>query len=164
MYLDIGPPRQQVTPRWLFDVFNLIQTAVNHLDEQNFPNGVALKVLTQLEWPHPLVLPAQVFSTTSTTPVDLGGYFAWDPSKFPDVNVYLEASLAVANSAATATCELVGASVIGSVTTTSTALARVRSGRLTMPSTAQNVWVRVYTSNASYAALLAAARLIFVPA
>jgi len=69
----------------------------------------------------------------------------------------------VSNASATATCTLTGASNIGSVTTQSTSLVLVRSEKLTMPTTPQNLWIVLKTSNANHAAYLASARLICVP-
>lgn len=123
--------------------------------------------LKKLKWAEFEVFPVcavPVFSTTSTTDVNVGPYFAWDPNKFPGGSWYLEASIAVANTAAAAVVTLKGAADIGSVQTNQTALTRVRSAAaLTMPSTAQNIWYAVRTNNASYAANFAGARLIYIP-
>lgn len=121
-----------------------------------------------VSWPEyhiPLVLTAQDYSTVSTAGDEVGGYFQWDPSKYPTLggSWYFEASIASGNAAATCTAELHGASLVGSVPTQSTSLARVRSAALTMPTGAVDLYCKVKTSNASYAATLASARLIFVP-
>ena len=185
MFLKLLPPPPQYLRQFFQLMFVTVETAVNYLTEQNFPNpldgdtliktgtlsgsalkndSVAVGKLAWQEWvAHTFVALMMPFSTTDTAGVNGGDYFGWDPTKFPGGKWYLEASMAVANSAATATLTLVGAADIGSITTTNTTLTRVRSGALTMPTTAQNLWVKLKTSNASYAAMLAGAKLIFVP-
>lgn len=183
-FFDPGPPRKEYSARALFELFELVKQCLNNLDLNNFPKGIpgsiilsgtlsgtaipdhdiSLTKLRWLEWPIPLILAPTPVTTTSTTPVNLGGYFAWNPANFGGAGKwYLEASIASANTAATATCTLKGSVDYGSVTTTSTSLVRVRSAALTMPTQAENLWITLKTSNASYAASLAAARLIFVP-
>ena len=183
-FFDPGPPRKEYSARVLFELFELVKQCFNNLDPNNFPKGIsgsiilsdtlsstaipnhdmALTKLRWLEWPIDLLLLATPYSTTSTTPVNLGGYFAWNPANFGGAGKwYLEASIASANAAATATCTLTGSVDYGNVTTTSTSLTRVRSAALTMPAQAENLWVTLKTDNATYAASLAAARLIFVP-
>jgi len=194
-WLDLGPALKEYSARTLFQLFKLIEQAVNFMDENNFKNGISGSIIKQgtlhgnalidnsvdggakladfsttlkkLKWAEFEVFPVcaiPVFSTTSTADVNVGPYFAWDPNKFPGGSWYLEASIAVANSAAAAIVTLRGSSVIGSVQTSSTALTRVRSSTpLVMPATAENIWFTVKTSNASYAAQFAGARLIYVP-
>jgi|GEM_PF-5848586 len=172
-FLDLGPQPQEYTARALFERFLRIATAVNNLSRLNFPRGVEgtilrprttpMGALQWREWPIPLLLPATVFQTTSITPVDVGGLFAWNPASFPGGTWHLEVSAAIANTASIATVTLRGAGDIGTVTTQSVALTRVRSSALAMPVTAQNLWVQLQTSNASHAASLWGARLIFVP-
>lgn len=172
MRLEIGPLRGEISLQKLQNVFLLIEKAVNYLDKGNFQNKIAgddilssasvsLNKLKWLEWPIPLVLPADPYSTTATADDDIGGYFMWDPGKYPGGIWYLEASLAC--NGATATCTLKGASVIGTVQSTSATMELKRSQALTMPTTAQTIWVTLKTSNASYAAVLGGARLIYVP-
>lgn len=172
-FLDLGPQPQEYSARTLFERFQLITTAINNLTRQNFPRGIEgtilrsrttpLGALQWREWPIPLILPTTLFQTTSTTPSDIGGLFGWDGINYPGGTWLLEASIATANAAATATVTLRGVNAIGTVTTQATTLTRIRSGALTMPSTAQNIWVQLHTNNASHAALFWGARLIFIP-
>lgn len=172
-FLDLGPQPQEYTARALFERFLRITTAVNNLSRLNFPRGVEgtilrprttpMGALQWREWPIPLLLPATVFQTTNTAPVDVGGLFGWNPAMFPGGTWMLEVSMAVADTASIATATLRGAANVGTVTTQSVALTRVRSAALAMPTTAQNLWVQLQTSNASHAASLWGARLIFVP-
>lgn len=123
--------------------------------------------LKKLKWAEFEIFPVcaiPIFSTTSTTDVNVGPYFAWDPNKFPGGSWYLEASIATADAAAKAIVTLKSSTDIGSVETSSTALTRVRStAPLAMPATAQNIWFAIRTNNDSYAASFAGARLIYVP-
>jgi len=183
-YVDLGPPKKEYTPKALAAIFTLIQQGINFIDKTNFPRGISgtiinagtlpgaalkngdtpLYKLEWREWPIPLVLLGDPVNTTSTSGKDVGGYFAWNPLNFPGAGKwYLEASMAIADASATATCILKGSAEYGSVSTQETALIRVRSGEIAMPASGENLWVVLKTSNASYAAALAAARLIFVP-
>lgn len=183
-HIDLGPPKKEYTPKALASIFTLISQGVNFLNETNFPYGIvgtiikagtlrgaALKSadvpLYKLEWREwliPLVLLGDPINTTSLTGKDVGGYFAWNPLNFLGAGKwYLEASIAIANAAATATCTLTGSADYGSVTTQNTALERVRSDEIVMPATGENLWVSLKTNNASYSASLVSARLIFVP-
>jgi len=123
--------------------------------------------LKKLKWAEFEVFPVSaipVFTTTSTTGVNVGPYFAWDPNKFPGGNWYLEASIATNNASGITTVTLKGSADVGSVQTSQTALTRVRgTTALTMPATAQNLWFAVKTNNSSYTASFAGAHLIYVP-
>lgn len=172
-----GSVPQNITPGAFRTILDRIAHAVNFLDTRNFPNplegdsliapgslslnrlkGGLIRVHHEV-----FVALAVAYTTTSTAGVDVGGYFRWDPGEWPAGSWYLEASIAIANAAATATLTLKGAADVGSVSTQSTALVRVISGALTMPGTAQNLWVDLKTSSSSYAASLMKAGLKFVP-
>jgi hypothetical protein len=174
-YFDPGPvPSDKITPQYMKKLLISMMDSINKLSIQNFPNTVSGTIITpgtlsvqmsDLEWgeiPIPLVLPATAVTTTSTAGLNLGGYFLWNALTFPGGDWYLEASMSI-GSGGTATLTLTGAADIGNVTTTETGLTLVRSEKLTMPTTGQNIWVVLKTSNASYTASLAGARLIFVP-
>lgn len=132
------------------------------------PDKVGDLPVNKIIWPQwfiPLILPAQDYTTTDTVGAAVGGYFNWDPAAYPTSggSWYLEGSIAISDAAGTATLELHGSASVGSVTTTSTALSLVRGTALTMPGSAQNLYCKMKTSNASYTATLAGARLVFVP-
>lgn len=193
-YLDTGPPRAEYKPNILYQIFQYIEVAVNHLDENNFPNGISGSIilpgtlngntvtqgtlypdafpdysvgLNKLAWREyyiPLILLARPVQTTNTEGENLGGYFQWVPSAFPgDGKWYLEASIFTADASATATCILKGSIEYGSVMTTNTSLTLVRSDEITMPVNNESLWIVLKTSNASYAASLVSARIIYVP-
>lgn len=143
----------------------------NALQDNSVDGGLKLgdvsTPLKKLKWAEFEVFPVAaipVATTTSTTDINVGPYFAWDPNKFPGGSWYLEASIATANAAAKAIVTLKSSTDIGNVETSQTALTRVRgTAALTMPATAQNIWFAIRTNNASYAASFAGARLIYVP-
>lgn len=174
-HLDTGPQRKEYPARVVFEFLQMIEEAINNLDRNNFPYKVSgddilnLRSISmnRLAWREFVVFPVSavpVYTTVSTTGVNIGPYFAWDPAKFPGGSWYLEGSIAVANAAAIATLTLKGTADIGTVTTSSTSLTRVRTAApLAMPTEAQNLWFNFKTNNASYAAQFAGACLIYVP-
>lgn len=162
-----------------------LQFHLNNVDEANIPNpmdaskiispgtgtegmfadyALSLKKLNFREWAFPLVLPAAAATTTSTTGLDLGGFFLWDPAKHPGGTWYLEVAINISNAAGTTTAQLKnGATVIGSATTKNTAWTVTRSTALTMPASQAALTVTLLSSSTSYTAGLWAARLIYVP-
>jgi hypothetical protein len=113
---------------------------------------------------YPLVLLAEAFWAYETDGVDFGPPFTWNPNNFSTGNWYLEGGIYVENAAATATLTLKsGGDTFGTITTQSIALGPVRSAALTMPTEAKNLYLNLKTNNASYAALLMSAKLIYVP-
>jgi len=184
--LDTGPALKEYKPQVIYKLMQDIEQALNYLSEANFPNaidggsvftagtlpGTALKdydvILKKLNWKEIIVFTASaipIYSTTSETDVNIGPYFAWDPAKLPtgSGSWYLEASISNANASGITTVTLKGVADVGSVQTSETSLTRVRSTALTMPTSAQNLWIALKTNNASYAASLAGAHLIYVP-
>jgi hypothetical protein len=172
-HFDPGPlPKDEIKPAWMRRFVDLLMLCLNNINETNFKTTISGTIITpdtlnvkmsDLEWkeiPVPLVLPAQGVGTTSTTGIPLGGYFYWNPSAYSGGDWYLECSLVT--TAGTVTCTLTGATDIGSVSSTSTSLTIVRS-KLTMPSTAQNIWVKLSVNNSANTGTLTGARLIFVP-
>lgn len=149
--------------------------AINYIDEVNIPTpldgatilknySVNLKKLTFSEWAFPLFKMMPAASTTSTSGLD-GGYFYFDPAKFPanGGKWYLEAVLQV-TSGGTATLYLRnGANNVGSVTSTATSWSLVRSSALTMPTSGAVLTCRLQTSSTSYTAYCIGASLIYVP-
>lgn len=163
------------TTKALKALFFNIQNIFNNFSGQYLEDGTVTPdkltgriPVSLIGWPEyhvPLILTAQDYTTTSTTGDDVGGYFQWDSSKYPTAggSWYFEASIASGEAATTCTAELHGASLVGSVSTQSTSLVRVRSAALTMPTGAVDLYCKVKTSNATYAATIASSRLIFVP-
>ncbi len=168
--LNLIIPKAEV-PKWLKSILLTIQNWANNIrgityDQLSLSNdNIPVSVINWPEHHISLILTAQDYSTVSTTEIAVGGFFNWDSGKYPTTggSWHFEASIAVANTAATCTAELHGAVLVGSVTTASTSLVRVRSAALTMPTGAVDLHCKVKTSNASHAAIIASARLIFVP-
>lgn len=153
------------------NVLRGIAFAVNNLDERNFPNQldaskiikpgtITLAALGIHELTIPLVMNGTAFATTSTTPVDASGYFTWNPANYPSGSWFFEATLYSDNASATATAFLHGSADFASVTNAGPTVA-IKRVAVTMPSTAQNLWVRLSTSSATYNARLLNARLVF---
>lgn len=163
-----------------------LQQSLNQLNEDNFPNPVSadtilaaasatgstilkdastpLKKLNFLEWTVPLVLPSQPFTTTSTTGADCGGFFVFDPVKFPGGTWYLEAALQTSVASSNATLQLKnGSTVIGSVSSGNTAWTVTRSAALTMPTSQAALTVTLVSAASTTTAGMWAARLIYVP-
>lgn len=184
-HVDIGPIRNEYPPSLLGLLLLELQNAINYIDETNIKNplngslvikdeSLSGSKITKFSLPLnrliippieiPLILAAQTVSTTSTSGTNFGGYFNWNPSNWPEGNWYFEASISSADSSATATAILKGSLEWASVSTTSTTLTLCRnSSPITMPTNTENLWVVLRTSNSSYAAYLASAKLIFVP-
>ncbi|MEW6726913.1 MAG: hypothetical protein AB1327_08145 [Bacillota bacterium] len=181
MSRNIGPIPGDFSPSALKRLFIEIQRVLDNLTGQWLQDSsvtadklalakgdISPGVVDWPEWHIPLALPASDAATTSTTYVRCSGIFPWDPAKWNTSpgSWYLEAYLAIAGATATVTCHLMGAAeVVGSVLTHTgnTSLTVKRSGVLTMPNTAANLYVEFMTSNATYAATFAGARLVFVP-
>jgi hypothetical protein len=109
-----------------------------------------------------------VTATTDTGYTICSDVFQFDPAKFPAGAWHFEATVAIADASATVTAHLMpagGSEVVGSPVTHTgdTSLTPKRSTALTMPSSAANLYCEFKTSNASYAASFAGAKLVFVP-
>lgn len=122
----------------------------------------------KINWPFEIVLARDATdkTSTSTTYGRCSAPIAWNPSIYPTTGGkwYLECAIAISNATATVSARLMGASEIGAVTHTGgTALTLKTSTELTMPTTAQNLYVEFKTSNGSYTASFAGARLLFIP-
>lgn len=179
-YLEI--PFFMIKSPELGQIIQQIQFAVNALDETNFPQkldasrilkansisktlirdrAVSMRKLEWLEIPIALVIPVQ--PATTTTSLDCGGFFLYDPVKFPGEGTwYLEAAMKVSDGAATATAQLKNEdTVIGEVSTNSTVWNVKRSSALTMPSSQAALTVTLKCSDSTKTAYLWAARLIY---
>lgn len=149
-----------------------IQQATNYVDDGNVRPGsltgasiqdasIPLKKLNWLEWPITLFKAMPAASTTSS--VD-GGYFLYDPNKFPDGKWYLEAVMQV-TSGGTASMNLkIGSTVIATVNVTATSWTLSRSSAIANMPTSQTVLTCTLTSSGtSYTASALGASLIYVP-
>lgn len=164
-------------------ILQQIQLAVNVMDEHNFPHklyaedilaeesavgtnllvdySTPLKKLRWREWPIPLVVPIQPATTTSS--LDCGGFFLYDPNKFLDGSWCLEVAIkTTAGGTAIAELKDAGVTVIGTVSTSNTDWTVVRGDPLDMPTIQTPLTVTLRSSSSSYTASLWAARLIYV--
>ena len=183
-YLDM-PQIRNLQSAVARDLFLATQHAIDHLDENNFPNpvdaikvlsagtgtgslfadhSIALKKLAPTEWVFPLVLPGAAVTTTSTTGLDVGGFFVFDPAKFTGGTWYLEAALMSSVSASNATLQVKnGATVLGSYATGNTTWTVGRSTALTMPTSLATLTCTLVSAASTTTASMWAARLIYVP-
>lgn len=157
----------------LQQILLLLQDGLNKLDEHNFPNGVSgsvlkdastpVKKLSWLEWPIPLVLAPQSASTTGT--LDCGGFWVYDPAKYPGGSWYFECALRSSAAGSSVSAQLKnGATVLSTVSTTNANYTVVRSaGAVPMPSSQAVLTVTLVSSSSSVTAYLWTARMIFVP-
>ena len=174
-YLDIGKALKEYSAKAMFQIFKLIETSVNNINEGNFrqtirgdsiltQRSISMNKLAWLEYVIPLAMPAPNYQMSSVTPANVGGYFPWHPLKFPGGQWFLEADIAISDGLGVVTCQLVSGSVLKAVTTNQVNLQRIRSATaIVMPTEAANIWVQVFSSSASYTATLGGAKLIFVP-
>jgi len=180
-YLDI--PLFTVKSPDMLQILQQVQWALNTLDENNFPNGVSgdtvikagtitgksiadvsvgLKKLMFTEWPFTLTTPSQPITTTSS--IDCGGFFVFDPNKFPGGSWYFEAAIQSSSSSYTITAQLKnGTNVLTSVGTSNTTWTVVRTpNAVVMPTSAAALTVTLTSPSTSATASLWAARLVYV--
>ncbi|WP_156940201.1 hypothetical protein [Caldanaerobius polysaccharolyticus] len=157
----------------LVSVLTSMAFALNVLDENNFPNAVSggkilkadhstpVAALNWIEIPFPLVLPPQPASTTSS--LDCGGFFVWDPIKFPGGKWYLEAAMKQAGGGTAKVQLKLGGAVIGEVSTQATEWTVVRGSALSMPTTSGALTVTLVSSATTVTAYAWTVRLIWQP-
>jgi len=140
---------------------------VNSIDATNIQDeSINLRKLNWLEFPFLIVAASSGSAISTTGSLQCGGYFNYDPNKFPATTGgwYFEAMLQISSSSYQATARLMnGSTQVGSVSTTSTSWNVVRSGQLTMPAIPAVLTVTLASNNASGTAFLSAAKLIYVP-
>lgn len=156
----------------LLAVLQALAYSLNVLDENNFPHKISGKVLKSdhatpiaaLDWleiPFPLLLPPQPASTTST--LDCGGFFVWNPPKYPGGKWYLEAAMRQAGGGTARVQLKLGSSVIGEVSTQATEWTVVRSPALQMPTTEGALTITLVSSATNVTAYVWTVRLIWQP-
>jgi hypothetical protein len=150
-------------PQWFKGYLLKIQNYLKFLSFANLyvPNrSIPIAKLDIGEIHFPLCLPASNYTTTSTSGANIGAYFYWNPAVFPTGTWYLETS--IATTGGTATLTLKGVTDIKTLTTTSSGMTNKRE-QVTMPATAQNLYLNLKVSSSSYTAALGGARLILIP-
>lgn len=175
--LNLIIPKGDV-PNWLKSIFLTIQSWARNISGDCLVDGsveydklaLTSRVIPagKIKWPEwsiPLALPAVDVATADTEYSRCSGVFLWDPS-YPTTggSWYFEASLAIDNATGTVTARLMGSAEIGVVTRTGdTTMDTVRSTALTMPTTAENLYCELKTSDIAYVGSFSGARLVFVP-
>lgn len=174
MRLDFGPLLLGLKSEELIRILQNIEFwSLGNVDDTNVKAGgltgsrvlkdwsVNLKKLAWREIPIPLckAIPAAGTATSAD-----GGYFYYDPLRFPGGSWYLEALLK-SNGTATATFTLKnGAVSVASVSTTSADWTLVRStDPIQMPSDASTLTGALSSSDSTVTVYLLGASLIFVP-
>ena len=161
--------------KWSASFFKLfvekLRTAVNFLDENNFPNGIygsvindksiPLSKLSGMEFHETVVAVAEPHPVTSTSLVNVGGFLVWDTVWGQNVRLCLEVIGGSSSANRVATFELHGVDgVLTSVSDSSGEIKWLRSQDFDPPTAGQTLLVKVKTSNSSYPAMLLSARLI----
>lgn len=172
-YLNTEKPPEKWSPAWFKLFLEKVRTAVNFLDEENFPEGLSgliLKdksvsfgklALTGLSFfldffslPTPTTLAATGYT-------NLGGSLLWSPQWSNAADVFLEYTAYITNASAPCNVKLVG--VDGTVTEqtlTNTAIQRFEIPLTTMPATTSTLLFQGKTSNATYPLTIISARII----
>lgn len=175
MRLDFGPLLMGIKNSELIQMLQAIEHwSLGNVDDRNIKeesltgsyvlkdHSVPLVKLTWLEIPIPLfkVLPA----ASAAAAVD-GGYFYYDPVRFPGGSWYLEALLK-ATSPATATVKLMSGTLeLASVSTANTSWTLVRGQTaVSMPTSAGALTCKLLSSDGTTTVYALGASLIFVPA
>ena len=173
MRFNALPVPAELTAGYLARIWRQLATSINQMDETNFPHPLdgkrlirsgtlSLGMLDVSGLHIPLLAQATAFNTASTTPVTCSGYFRWDPAQWPsDGFWYLEATAWVAGGIGT--LALHGTQDWTTITVTNTAAQLIQSSPIAFPATAENVWLTLKSSSASYAASVLSASLVFAP-
>lgn len=171
-YLNGEKPPDKITGPYIKAFVERLRTALNYLDDSNFPDGINGTLLRGRSVPIgalsgftiyvPIIGLAVAHTVTATTLTNVGGYVLWDSNVWGSgVNVQLEICGGSTNASATATFELHGLSgLLATVTSNTGAIELKRSTAFPAPTTSQTLLVKMMTSNATYASSLLTARLV----
>jgi len=154
-----------------------LRTALNNIDESNLPDGlsgglikahtVSTGALANFSHEHSIFAQATPYTTVSITAVVVGTLIQWTPSNWGtgNVKIMLEVIGGVSNATATATFELWGSvsGKLATVTTQAVSLGLLRSSVISPPGQSENLFLKAYTSNATYSAQALSAKVIIVP-
>jgi hypothetical protein len=172
-YLNTEKPPEKWSPAWFKLFLEKVRTAVNFLDEDNFPDGISGLILKDKSVPFgklsltglfffldffTLALPTAIAATAYT---NLGGSLLWSPKWASVADVFLEYTAYITNASAPCDVKLVG--VDGTVTEhtlTNTAIQRFEMPLATMPATTSTLIFQGKTSNATYPLTIISARII----
>lgn len=160
LFMETQRVFNNLTGAWLRD--NTVTFAKLNLAARSVP----LSRLNWPEWHFPLALPTADMITTSTGFVRCSGIFPWNPAAYNMPGAWhLECYIAIADASQAVSARLMGtAEVAGSLLTHTgnTLMTSRRSGALTMPTVAQNLFVE-FRSSAGAIASFGGARLVFIP-
>jgi len=172
-------PATKIPPQWdamfMRKLVERIRTALNFIDEGNFPNGISGTVvkdntldvtkLSGLHFTIPIVALGTGFTTTSTSLVAVGGAVPWVFSAWQDtVQLSLFVTGGSSHASAIATYELHGVDgLLASCTIQSATYTTAQSALIDAPIADQNLVLKIKTDNGSYAAGITNALLLIVP-
>ena len=172
-WLNTERPPEKYDKSYIKMFAERIRTAINFMDESNFPHGLTGAVLASKSVPFnalsgyelqlPIVALATPFTTTSTTLVNVGGFLFWSAVWSGNVQMALEVTGASGSAAATATFELHGASgLLRQITTATGTYECLRTSFVDPPVESQTMILRMRTNNASLATGILSAKLILI--
>lgn len=152
-----------------------IRTAVNHMEQSNFPQGISglwlndktvtPKKLVSTMWYIPIIAQASGTYITSTTAVSIGGFVHWSAIWGSNVKLALQITCTSSSSNATATFTLEGAenTTLTTITTSAGTWEFKQSAEFAAPLASQTLVLKAKTSNASYGAGILNATLVVMP-
>lgn len=188
-WLNSERPPERYERAFIRMMVERIRTAVNFMDDSNFPNGVSGHLLrgsvagnlltgnvsgnllnarsvtfqkvSSMEFEKVLVALAVPHVITATALTTVSGLVTYNPLAAIGATIVFEVCGSSSASSATATFELHGASgLLASVSTTATAFTSIRSAAFPAPPEGQTMLVRARTSHAGQSAGLLSARIV----
>lgn len=174
-WLNSEKPPSKYDPAYIKLLVEKIRTALNFLDDNNFPNGLSglnvkqrtlpLSALSQGEWHLPIISLAVPYSTASTEPINVGPFVYISPVTWGASSaMYFEVTGGTENKAASAVFELHGVSgKLAEITIPEEGFSWKRSGALMVPASGQTLVMKMKTTNKDHYAYLLGARLVIKP-
>lgn len=170
---------EKYNSRWMWDFIQGLRTAINTLEDSNFPtdgltgsriiraHSLPVNRLTSGEFHLPFIAQGQAVTTTSTTYVNVGGIVVYDPVMWGTVGSLVFDITGGPNGSATASFRIIdgGSNELAAISATLSGYSRytVTFDSSKIPTTSQPLIVQYKTSSTSIAAGLVSARLIVRP-
>lgn len=151
-----------------------IRTAVNFIDDTNFPKGIegswindgtiVSKKLGSTMWYLPILALREGTYTANTEAVTISGFIPWSTAWGSNVKIRLEATITSTNESAVCTVTLEGAGgTLITLTSSKGAWELKQSDFIPAPLASQTMVLKMKTSNAGYNAGILHAMLTIVP-
>lgn len=154
-YLNVARPPTKYRAGYIKTLVEDIRTALNYLDETNFPNGLDADILKEksifpsklygLHFVIPIINLIEAYTTNSTSPLQIGGYIKWDTPVWYD-RVQCKLVLSARVTAGTGTVRVVDnlGGVITTVPITNTDQGVVESELFDVPVTVTSLTLDAY--------------------